>query len=95
MVKAGYGLMFHWTSQSISARTEPHKPYAQAVDDFDLKRFAEMAEAYGAGYVILTIGHAESYCPGPIKAWEKYHPGKTTVRPDCRDGRWLAPKASN
>jgi len=79
LVKAGYGLMFHWTSQSIG-KDGTHKPYAQAVDDFDVKRFAEMVEATGAGYVFLTIGHAESYCPGPIKAWEKYHPGKTTRR---------------
>jgi hypothetical protein len=79
LVKAGYGLMFHWTSQSIG-KDGTHKPYARAVDDFDVNRFAEMVEATGAGYVILTIGHAESYCPGPIKAWEKYHPGKTTRR---------------
>jgi len=79
MAKAGYGLMFHWTSQSVG-KDGTHKPYAQAVDDFDVKRFAEMVEETGAGYVILTIGHAESYCPGPIKAWEKYHPGKTTQR---------------
>jgi len=79
MVKAGYGLMFHWTSQSIG-KDGTHKPYARAVDDFDVNRFAEMVEATGAGYVIFTIGHAESYCPGPIKAWEKYHPGKTTRR---------------
>jgi len=79
MAKAGYGLMFHWTSQSIG-KDGTHKPYAQAVDDFDVNRFAEMVEATGAGYVILTVGHAESYCPGPIKAWEKYHPGKTTRR---------------
>ncbi len=39
-----------------------------------------MVESTGAGYVFLTIGHAQSYCPGPIKAWEKYHPGKTTRR---------------
>jgi hypothetical protein len=79
MAKAGYGLMFHWTSQSVG-KDGTHKPYAQAVDDFDVKRFAEMVEETGAGYVLLTIGHAESYCPGPIKAWEKYHPGKTTRR---------------
>ncbi|HUT11060.1 MAG TPA: alpha-L-fucosidase [Thermoguttaceae bacterium] len=79
LVKAGYGLMFHWTSQSIG-KDGTHKPYAQAVDDFDVKRFADMVEETGAGYVFLTIGHAESYCPGPIKAWEKYHPGKTTRR---------------
>ena len=79
LAKAGYGLMFHWTSQSVG-KDGTHKPYAQAVDDFDVKRFAEMVEKTGAAYVFLTIGHAESYCPGPIKAWEKYHPGKTTRR---------------
>jgi len=79
IVKAGYGLMFHWTSQSIG-KDGTHKPYAQAVDDFEVKPFADMVEETGAGYVFLTIGHAESYCPGPITAWEKYHPGKTTRR---------------
>ncbi len=79
LVKAGYGLMFHWTSQSIG-KDGTHKPYARAVDDFDVNRFAEMVDETGAGYVILTIGHARSYCPGPIKAWEKYHPGMTTRR---------------
>jgi hypothetical protein len=77
--EVGYGLMFHWTSQSIG-KDGTRKPYAQAVDDFDVIRFANMVEETGAGYVLLTIGHAESYCPGPIKAWEKYHPGKTTQR---------------
>ena len=71
--------MFHWTSQSVG-KDGTHKPYAQAVDDFDVKRFAEMVEETGAGYVIFTIGHAQSYCPAPLKAWEKYHPGKTTRR---------------
>ena len=79
LAKAGYGLMFHWTSQSIG-KDGTHKPYAQAVDDFDVKRFADMVAETGAGYVIFTIGHAQSYCPAPLKAWEKYHPGKTTGR---------------
>ncbi len=79
MAKAGYGLMFHWTSQSIG-RDGTHKPYAQAVDDFDVKHFAEMVEETGAGYVIFTIGHAQSYCPATAQAWEKYYPGKTTKR---------------
>ena len=78
MAKAGYGLMFHWTSQSVG-KDGTHKPYAQAVDDFDVKRFAEMVEETGAGYVILTIGHAESYCPAPSKPGE-IPPRKTTKR---------------
>jgi hypothetical protein len=79
LAKAGYGLMFHWTSQSIG-KDGTHKPYAQAVDEFDLNRFADMVEATGAGYVILTIGHAQTYCPAPLASWEKYHPGMTTRR---------------
>jgi hypothetical protein len=77
--KAGYGLMFHWTSQSIG-KDGTHKPYAQAVDDFPLDRFVDMVAAAGAGYVLFTVGHAEPYCPAPLKTWEKYHPGKTTRR---------------
>ena len=77
--KAGYGLMFHWTSQSIG-RDGTNKPYAQAVADFPLDRFVEMVIATGAGYVLFTVGHAQPYCPAPLSSWEKYHPGKTTKR---------------
>lgn len=79
LVKTGYGLMFHWTSQSVNPDGS-NKPYVQAVNDFDVKKFASLVEKTGAGYVIFTIGHAEPYCPAPLKNWEKYHPGKTTKR---------------
>jgi hypothetical protein len=77
--ETGYGLMFHWTSQSVQ-RDGSIKKYEDAVNDFDVKKFANMVEETGAGYVILTIGHAESYCPAPIKSWETVHPGHTTQR---------------
>jgi hypothetical protein len=77
--KAGYGLMFHWTSQSI-CQDGTHKPYAQAVADFPLDRFVEMVEATGAGYVLFTVCHAQPYCPAPLSSWEKYFPGKTAKR---------------
>lgn len=79
LVKSGYGLMFHWTSQSV----QPNgyiKKYEDAVNDFDVEKFANMVEETGAGYVLFTIGHAESYCPAPLKSWEKVHPGHTTKR---------------
>ncbi len=79
LAKAGYGLMFHWTSQSVSAEGS-NKPYKQAVNAFDVKKFVNMVDQTGAGYIIFTIGHAEAYCPAPIKNWEKYHPGMTTER---------------
>lgn len=79
LVKTGYGLMFHWTSQSVNPDGS-QKTYADAVNSFDVERFANMVEETGAGYVIFTIGHAEQYCPAPIDSWEKLHPGKTTKR---------------
>lgn len=77
--KAGYGLMFHWTSQSVNS-DGTIKPYAEAVEKFDLKSFVDMVVATGAKYILFTIGHVKPYCPAPLKSWEKYHPGYTTNR---------------
>ena len=79
LTKAGYGLMFHWTSQSLGT-DGTIKPFDQAVADFPLDRFVEMVVATGAGYVLFTVGHAQPYCPAPLSSWEKYHPGNTTKR---------------
>lgn len=79
MAKAGYGVMFHWTSQTVT-QDGTRKPYAEAVRDFNVDAFAEMVGSMGAAYVLFTIGHAEPYCPAPIKSWGKYHPGMTTDR---------------
>ncbi|MCG6191236.1 alpha-L-fucosidase [Maribellus maritimus] len=79
MNDAGYGLMFHWTSESVQPDGSI-LPFEEAVNEFNVKAFAEMVEETGAGYVMFTIGHAESYCPAPIESWEKVHPGQTTER---------------
>jgi hypothetical protein len=79
LVKTGYGLMFHWTSQSVQPDGSIKK-FEDAVNDFDVDKFANMVEETGAGYVLFTIGHAESYCPAPLKSWERVHPGHTTQR---------------
>lgn len=79
LVKTGYGLMFHWTSQSVQPDGSIKK-FEDAVNDFDVEKFGSMVEKTGAGYVLFTIGHAESYCPAPIKSWERIHPGQTTQR---------------
>ncbi len=79
LVEAGYGLMFHWTSQSVQPGGS-NKNYEDAVNDFDVESFAAMVEETGAGYVLFTIGHAESYCPAPLESWERIHPGQTTQR---------------
>jgi len=79
MVETGYGLMFHWTS-GTPQRDGSRKSFEEAVNDFDVDKFVNMVTETGAGYVIFPIGHAESYCPAPIKSWERIHPGQTTQR---------------
>ena len=79
LVEAGYGLMFHWTSGTPQPDGS-RKTYEDAVNDFDVEQFSNMVEETGAGYVLFTVGHAESYCPAPLKSWERIHPGHTTRR---------------
>jgi hypothetical protein len=79
LVKAGYGVMFHWTSRS-QPRNGPAKSYAEAVAAFDVAVFGRMVEETGAGYVLFTVNHAEPHCPAPIASWERAHRGRTTQR---------------
>jgi len=76
---SGYGVMFHWTSQS-APKSGPVKPYAEAVNGFDVGKFVKMVQKTGATYVIFTTNHAEPYFPAPLKNWEHEYPGHTTSR---------------
>jgi hypothetical protein len=78
-VKAGYGVMFHWTDFTQPRQGEK-KSYKDAVDAFDVNAFANMVEEIGAGYVIFTLNHAHPHCAAPIQSWEAIHPGWTTRR---------------
>ena len=78
-VKGGYGVMFHWTDFT-QPRTGAKKPYPEAVNAFDVDKFAKLISEMGAAYVIFTLNHAHPHCPAPIQAWEAIHPGSTTRR---------------
>ncbi|HXM93122.1 MAG TPA: alpha-L-fucosidase, partial [Candidatus Dormibacteraeota bacterium] len=78
-VKAGYGVMFHWTDFT-QPREGEKKPYKDAVDAFDVNAFANMVEEMRAGYVVFTLNHAHPHCAAPIQSWEAIHPGWTTRR---------------
>jgi Alpha-L-fucosidase len=78
-VKAGYGVMFHWTDFT-QPRDGVKKPYPEAVNAFDVDTFAKLISEIGAAYVIFTLNHAHPHCPAPIEAWEAIHPGSTTRR---------------
>jgi hypothetical protein len=77
--QAGYGAMVHWTSQTQS-RNGAQKPYAQAVQDFDVMTFAQQMRDCGVGFVVLTTSHAEMRFPGPNKALDSLLPGCTASR---------------
>ena len=78
-VKAGYGVMFHWTDFT-QPRDGIKMPYPDAVNAFDVDAFARLIDAMGAAYVLLTLNHAHPHCPAPIQSWEAIHPGWTTRR---------------
>jgi hypothetical protein len=78
-VKAGYGVMFHWTDFT-QPRDGVKKPYPEAVNAFDVDAFGRLISEIGAGYVIFTLNHAHPHCPAPIQSWEAVHPGWTTRR---------------
>lgn len=79
MVAAKYGIMFHWTVDT-QPRRGPQKPYCEAVQAFDVNRFASMVEETGAGYVVFTTSHGRFFFPGPIGRIEKLMPGRTCPR---------------
>jgi hypothetical protein len=79
LMNAGYGLMFHWTSQTMPRSGKP-LPYKDAVDAFDVGAFVHMIEKTGATYVIFTANHQDPHFPAPLKEWEIAHPGWTTKR---------------
>ena len=77
--KACYGMMVHWTRESMPLRGD-RKPYNQAVADFDVEAFAGQMEQTGAGFVVFTTSHAFQYFPAPLASLDKILPGRTTKR---------------
>jgi hypothetical protein len=71
--------MCHWTSETVPRRGTP-KPYAQAVQDFDVPAFVEQVRQTGAGFVVLTTSHAQMFLPAPVKALDRILPGRTASR---------------
>jgi hypothetical protein len=79
MVAAGYGLMFHWTSQTVP-RQGPPQSYCDAVRNFDVERFADTVSQMGGGFVVFTTSHAGFYFPGPNPVIDNILPGRTCSR---------------
>lgn len=76
---ARYGLMFHWTSDTVPRHGSP-KPYALAVRDFDLPTFVAQVVQSGARFVTLTTSHGSMYFPAPLPTLDRVLPGRTAAR---------------
>lgn len=77
--RARYGIMVHWTKESMPLHGES-KSYDQAAADFDVEAFADSVRQTGAGFVVLTTAHAFQYFPAPLTSLEKILPGRTSQR---------------
>ena len=81
LTSSGFGLMFHYEA------FKNHSPasYNQAVDSFDVKRFADEVASTNAGHVIFVVGqHWGRYC-APNSAYEKLLGVPTGVWTSKRD----------
>ena len=79
LATGGYGVMFHWTDRS-APESGNLRPYADAVRDFDVTRWADMVAETGAAYACVTANHESPHFPAPLTYWESIHPGMTTGR---------------
>lgn len=79
MADLSYGFFFHWNSKSMPQSGNP-LPYEEAVNNFDVDRFAKTVYECGGELVFFTTTWAEYYFPAPIKAIDTILPGRTTKR---------------
>ena len=78
--ETGYGIGFHWTTWTLPQGGRPVKPFAQAVDDFDVDAFVAQAVEAGAGHVLWTANHALHRLPAPHPEVDRILPGRTCRR---------------
>lgn len=76
---ARFGVMVHWTSDSMPVHGD-RRPYAEAVDAFDVEAFADTMHRTGAGFVVFTTSHVRQFFPAPLAALDHVLPGRTTRR---------------
>ena len=79
LASLGYGVGFHWTTWTVG-KNGVSLPFEEAVNRFDVNRFAEQAERTGAGFVLFTTTHLYQFMACPNPAVERILPGRTTKR---------------
>ena len=78
-MRGSVGLSVHWTASIPSA--DGHKTsFEEAVNAFDVVRFADKLKALGAQHLIFTTAHGAQMLPMPNAALDAIAPGRTTKR---------------
>lgn len=78
-----FGVSFHWTAKIVD--NYGSKNWEQAVNDFDVGKFADSVESFGAKHVIFTTAHAWQKLPCPCTALDSLISGRTTQRDLLKD----------
>ncbi len=78
-MRGSFGLSVHWTAQ-CALEDGTQVPFEEAVDRFDVERFADALESVGARHCIFTIAHGLQKMPCPNAALDAIDPGRTTKR---------------
>lgn len=79
LAKCRYGVGVHWTAQTVPRKGPPLR-FQNAVDAFDVKRFADRLAHAGADYLLFTSTHALQMLPAPHPVIDKLLPGRTSER---------------
>jgi hypothetical protein len=67
---AGYGIMAHYLKEAI-VPDGGLAEWNEAVNSFDVEKFAEQAHSANAGYVMFTLGQNSGYYCAPNAAFDK------------------------
>ena len=78
-MRGSFGLSVHWTAQ-CALEDGTQVPFEEAVDRFDVERFADALESVGARHCIFTIAHGLQKMPCPNAALDAIDSGRTTKR---------------
>jgi hypothetical protein len=75
-----FGVSTHWTADSQPVGEDDWLPFEEAVNHFDVERYASQIAAAGAQYVIFTSCHAKQMLGAPCAAIDRVAAGRTTKR---------------
>lgn len=78
-MKGSVGVSSHWTDRTLRL-DGAELAFTDAVDGFDVERYADALAGAGAQHCIFTLAHAHQCLPCPLEELDRILPGRTTQR---------------